>query len=831
MRTCNKLSATIVPETVPIDYFRGRSLKTMKLFLCASLVLAFAFTALSPYATAANGGIHGTVTDPLGAIVPGAQVQLFRQGKLAAATTTDAEGNYRFAPLAPGRYQVKTTAPSFTSEQSEPIYVGSGSNPAMNITLKVGSVSQQIVVSATGTNLPDTQTGSSVSVVPADQFQYKLEALEPLRQIPGVQVLQNGQRGITESLYIRGGESIANKVLLDGVSIDQIGGTVDFGGVFTSGIDQMEVLRGPNSVLYGSDALAGVVNLTTPRGTTFLPLFSYALDAGNFNSLHNDASIGGIFKQFDYFSEFSRMDGGNSSPSPDFHNVTYAGNFGWTPLSSTDLRVTIRRVVGKVDVPNAVDFFGIADDSIQSQSNTFIGATLQNQTTSHWHNLLRYSAVREDSLFDNPSPTGILDPIFGNFLGNVVTIHGANGFSTTGQAILDFAGTYPQQFFILNNRDALNFQSDYVFNSHLTALLGFHYENERSTAPTERTNFSYTGEVHGNLFSRLYATLGLGIERNAIFGTAVTPRASVAYYVVRPSASGKLSGTKLKFNYGQGIEEPSVFNSDNSLFGVLSQLPDGPQLISQFNVKPIGAIRSRSFDAGVEQLALNGKAKLSATIFYNRYTNEIESVGQGGLLQLGVPAAVVADLPFGASVNTLATRSLGAETALEFNLGHGFIARAAYTYLDSVVQHSFSSDEFFPSFNPAFPNIPIGAFSPLVGNRPFNRAPHSGSFYLGYARQKFALTLSGNLVGRRDSSTFLSDADFGTTMLLPNHNLAEAYQKIDLSGSYRLSRYLQLYSVVENLVSEHYDAAPGFPTLPFNFRSGIKLTLGGEPRK
>jgi iron complex outermembrane receptor protein/vitamin B12 transporter len=148
-----------------------------------------------------------------------------------------------------------------------------------------------------------------------------------------------------------------------------------------------------------------------------------------------------------------------------------------------------------------------------------------------------------------------------------------------------------------------------------------------------------------------------------------------------------------------------------------------------------------------------------------------------------------------------------------------------------VVQHSFSSDEFFPSFNPAFPNIPIGAFSPLVGNRPFNRAPHSGSFYLGYARQKFALTLSGNLVGRRDSSTFLSDADFGATMLLPNHNLAEAYQKIDLSGSYRLSRYLQLYSVVENLVSEHYDAAPGFPTLPFNFRSGIKLTLGGEPRK
>ena len=241
----------------------------MKSFFCASLVLVLAFMALPPQVAAANGGVHGTVTDPLGAIVPGAPVQLFHNGKLAAATVTDGEGNYRFAPLAPGRYQVKTQAPSFATQQSD-VYVGSGSNPAVDLTLKIGTVSQQIVVSATGTNLPDTQTGASVSVVPSEQFQHKLEVLEPLRQVPGVQILQTGERGITESLFIRGGESTANKVLLDGVSIDQIGGTVDFGGVFTTGIDQTEVLRGSNSVLYGSDALAGVVSLTTDRGKTSL---------------------------------------------------------------------------------------------------------------------------------------------------------------------------------------------------------------------------------------------------------------------------------------------------------------------------------------------------------------------------------------------------------------------------------------------------------------------------------------------------------------------------------------------------------------------------------
>jgi vitamin B12 transporter len=798
----------------------------MKSLLCAGFVLALALTTIS--AIAEGGSIHGTVTDPLGAVVSGAQVELLRQGKQVSVTTTDSEGKYRFLPLPPGRYQVRTTAPSFATQQSDAIYIGSSSNAAVDLTLKVGSISQQVVVSATGTSLPETQTGASVSVVTSDQFQYKPEVLETLRPVPGVQVLENGQRGINESLFIRGGESKFNKVLLDGVPLNEIGGTVDFGGIFTTGIDQVEILRGPNSVLYGSDALAGVVNLTTSQGSTFIPQLSYAFDAGNFNSLHNDLSFGGIFRQIDYFSEFGRYDGGNTSSNPQFHNGTYAGNFGWTPGASTNLRVTIRRVAAKVDVPNAIDFFGIPDDSFQTEDNTYIGATLQNQTTSHWHNLLRYGATRQNSEFVNPTPTGTLDPVFGNFLGNVVTIRGANGFSTTGQAILDFGGNYPQRFFILNNSDLLTFQSDYSFGTRLTALFAFHFENERGPKPAERTNYSYTGEVHGNLWNRLYATLGVGVEKNAVFGLAATPRASLAYYLVRPSASGALAGTKLKFNYGQGIQEPDIFSASNSLFTLLSQLPDGPQLISQFHVGPIGAVRSRSFDAGVEQYFWSGRAKLGITFFDNHFNDEIEFVSPGGLAKLGVPDKILAATPFGASVNSLATRSLGAETELDLSLGHGFTARAAYTYLDGVVRRSFSSDELLPSFNPLFPTIPIGAFSPLVGNRPFNRAPHVASVYLGYARRKLALALSGNFVGRRDSSTFLFDSSFGPSMLLPNRNLAAAYQKIDISGSYRLNRYLQLYSAIENLASQHYDPAPGFPALPFNFRSGIKVTIGGE---
>ena len=136
---------------------------------------------------------------------------------------------------------------------------------------------------------------------------------------------------------------------------------------------------------------------------------------------------------------------------------------------------------------------------------------------------------------------------------------------------------------------------------------------------------------------------------------------------------------------------------------MLSQLPDGPQLISQFHIGPIGAVRSRSFDAGVEQYFWNGRAKLGVTVFDNHFSDEIEFVSPGGLAKLGVPQGILDVTPFGASVNSLATRSLGAESELQLSLGHGFTARAAYTYLDGVVRRSFSSDELLPSFNPHSP--------------------------------------------------------------------------------------------------------------------------------
>jgi iron complex outermembrane receptor protein/vitamin B12 transporter len=820
--------------------------------ICRSAVLALGTVILflMPRAVSAAeiGTVRGVITDPLGAVIRNAQVELFLNDARVATTTTGQLGDFEFTSLASGRYFILAKAPQFASERSQDVYLGGGS-VQINLTLEVGATTQEIVVSATGVETPDSQVGASISVLKESDFLNKLDVLEPLRLVSGIQVIQAGQRGGQTTLFLRGGNENTNKVLLDGIPINDIGGGIAWANLADTGIGRVEVLRGPNSVLYGSDALSGVVNLTTRRGATPLPEFIYSADGGNFSTMRQSASLAGAYRQLDYFSEFSRFDTRNSEPHSAFHNGTYAGNFGWSPLSSTQFRVTGRRTVTNSSLPNALDFFGVADDSFEKEEDTYIGASVQNQTTSRWLNQVRYGATRLRSQFENPAPTGIpfdpfaLDPfsLGPNYLGAPTTIHGANGFNTTGHAILDFGGIYPMRSDTLTNRDFVSAQSDYVFNPHLTALVGFRYENERgftnfaTHTASDRNNFSYTVEAHGNLWTRAYATFGLGVENNQIFGVKLTPRASLAYYLFRPDQNGAFTGTKLKFNFGKGIKEPDIFSEGSSLFNLLrTQVTNGQQLISQFHVTPIGPERSRSFDFGIEQAAWNGRLKLSLTLFHNQFTDQMEFLDQNGLLLLGIPPDVVTaafGAGFGATVNSADFRAQGIESELEFNLGHGLRARGSYTYLDSVVQRSFQSSALGPVTNPTLPPIPIGAFSPLKGARPFRRAPHSGSFLITYDQPRFTLGLGGYLVSRRDDSTFLSDAFFGNTMLLPNRNLAGSYQKLDFSGSYRATSLLSLYASVENLASQRYDAAFGFPASPLAFRAGIKVTLGGESWK
>ena len=423
--------------------------------------------------------VQGTVTDPLGAVVKDAEVTLQHGDTSAGATTTDAAGAFTFSSVAEGRYRLQVDASGFATYTGPEVFVGSNGTTTLDAILQLSAVSQGVTVSATGSDIPIAQVGSSVSVIDFQdiQAQNKLDVLENLRQVAGAQIVQTGQRGAETSLFIRGGDYDFNKIMIDGAPANSIGGAFDFAQLSNSGMQSIEVLEGANSVLYGTDALAGVVNITTQRGTSSIPTLTYSVDGGNFGTLNNSVSLGGAFHRFDYFTLFSRFDTQGSYPNDFFHNASYVGNFGYQINSNTEARVIYRSNWTDAGTPNGILFYGISDAATQRNQNTYLSGTLKNQTTKRWHNLVRFAFAQFNSTYTDPFQVGTIDP-YGDSLGSVVTIRGANGYSVTGQAILDFGGTYPEISPDYEARRSVYAQSDYSFYKEWTFTAGFQYEHE-----------------------------------------------------------------------------------------------------------------------------------------------------------------------------------------------------------------------------------------------------------------------------------------------------------------------------------------------------------------
>jgi len=826
--------------------------------ICALLFLLLT----SALAWSAEPTISGTVADSLGAVIPGATVVMVANGKDIATTTTDGTGKFQFSIDHAGRYSVRAEAKTFAASSSAELFAGPVHNVDITLTLSPSVVAQNIVVAATGIPTPEAQMGTSISVIDSTDLKTRINVDQSLQDQLGAQVVQTGQMGGVTSLFVRGGPSDANKVLVDGIPVNDVGGGVDFSYLQADGFDRVEFQRGPNSALYGSDAMASVVSMTMQHGETPLPLFTFASDGGTFGTYHENGSVGGYWKRLDYFADYSGYGTQNSTPDSQFHRDAYMANLGFQITPNTSLRATAERVVAGYNSANAIAAYGIPDDASSDQQNLLFGVTLDNHATSRWHNLLSYGGLRLRSQFNDWAPTGIPFDPYGlgypsYYLGAPVTQQGANGYVVTpaavaqvepllaapGQAIFQYAGVYPQLSSYLTNTNTVYAQTDYRVNEKLTALFGFRYTNETGFTynpgvgieSTDRNNFSYLMEIQGGLWSRLFYALGGGIEDNAVFGVAGTPSASLAYYLVRPGGSGTFSGTRLTFNFAKGIKEPSIYYQNNSLYGLLentSIVPNGPQLIEQYHIHPFLAEQSRTYDGGVQQQLFDGKAQLSLTYFHNEFTNQAEFVDSQYLVQLGVPVEVAeAEGIFGAAVNTLDYRAQGAEVAFQYQVKRGLTVRGGWTYTDAVVQQSFASSALQPAINPLFPGIPIGAYSPLIGARPFRIAPNTGYAGVDWTYRKLFLSAMGTFVSRRDDSTFLTDTNFGNTLLLPNRNLDSSYQNIQLYGSYQVKKYLGLYTSLSNILNQHYQEVYGYPALPFTVRAGIKLTFGGESWK
>ena len=821
-----------------------RIVLTRVLRSAAAAIILFLFASASQAAS-----IRGIVTDATGAKVPGAVVSLVSNGTVVASAVSASDGSFELSAGNAGRFFLVVSAKSFRQLQTPDFYAGSFDSVERNLVMEPAWVRESIVVAATGVPTPQPETSAATTVLSPLDLGLRTDLVSALRLMPGAQVVQTGQLGAQTSLFVRGGASDDNKVLFDGVDAGDLGSQFDFGPLSTTAVESAEVYRGPDSSLYGAGADSSVVSLTTPRGTTSFPSLLFEGDAGSLSTSREQLQVAGARRKLDYLGAFSWLQTANDLPNDEYHVATTAANLGWALSSSTQLRATLHYGVSATGVPNAWDFYHVADNSTEKDQNIYFSGALNNQMTPAIHNAIRYGLTRKreqvnlwklSGNYQNNTPY-----CFGpGTLGNTVTITGANGYSATGQAVLD-CSLFAVQY--VSNRDQIGYQGDISFTQHIGALAGYQYEDERGAepgstyySPVERINSYIPLALHGDFKDRFFYTLGGSLEHYSLFGFQASPRAGLNYYILRPR-TGAFSGTRILFNFGEAIREPTLTDQDDSLYTFLMNHPQGggPQTIQQLHISPLAAPTMRTYEGGFEQAFLSQHITFRSSYFHNEFGREIEYVGLDLVPELlpNLTAAeqsqleqvLQANFAYELTINSEAFRAQGVEASVEGGIGSNIFLRGGYTYLDAVVQRSFTNDDqALLGPIPTFDGIPVGPYSPLEGARPFRRAPHTGYFTATYAGSRITGVFNAAFASRSDDSTYLEgeDAAGGNSLLLPNRNLDFGYAKLDLGGSFQLMSWVDIYAQADNLLNNQHIAPIGYPSLPFTLRAGLRLRWG-----
>ncbi len=725
---------------------------------------------LSAAASAADLTIK--VIDPQSAAVAAAQVSLLlrNNGKVLAIQNTSPEGTATFHTPGADAYQIQVLGPGFAA-----VTVEVSSESELTIRLRLATASETVVVTATRTPVPGEVAGADSDALTGAQLvtMQPIAASDVVRFLPGAIVNDAGQRGGLTSLFVRGGESRYNKVIVDGVTINEPGGTFDFGTLPLDQTERLEFVRGAQSTLYGSDAMTSVVQSWTRTGSTRVPELTFGADGGNFSTAKGYASLAGARGLFDYNLFGSQFNTNGSGINNKFSDSLEGANVGAALNDRTSLRVRVRHSNSHTGIPGEwnfngsdplVDVNGVSqplppDPSDWSQLNSLLGsAELAVAAPSGWqHRLTAFDySYRYNELNLNGDPARV-SPLFGQF-------------------------DFPSHEVDHINRLGMEYQGDYSERSWAHTTFGYRVENENGFVGD--INF---GQTHGQRLNndaylqqqitlgRLSVIAGARFVRDSAFGNTGVPRVALVWHALRGGEI--LSATNLRFSYATGFKEPR-----------LEETFAGPPF-SQPNtaLKPE---RSRSFEAGLQQDFLHGKFALNATYFNNLFHDEINYV-------------TVDPVNFiGEYVNVNQALAHGAEVELQARLRSRLLLNSTYTYTSTQIID-----------NPA-PVIPLeDPGQPLL-----RRPKHSATTLLSYLGTRWGGNLGGSFVGRRPDSDFLG---FGI-----DH--AAGYVLVDFGGWYAVRPRITAYVNVENALDRRYNEVVGYPALPINFRAGMRFRIGGE---
>ncbi|MCE2515077.1 MAG: TonB-dependent receptor [Acidobacteria bacterium] len=780
----------------------------------ALLALVACVLAQPPAAAQAPVSVTGVVSDSSGGVLPGATIEALRGIRIVAATTTGPEGAYRLALPSEGTYRVTARLDGFAAGAAEVVAAGAAT---ANFRLEIAPLRDTVVVTASRTAEGRASVMESHAVITAEEIRTlgSSSLADVLRHVPGFSLEATGRDGSLTSLYSRGGESDYNHVLIDGVRVNGTGGDYDFGRVSAAEIERVEVVRGAQSALYGSDAIGSVIQIFTKRGVEDGgPRLSGSVEGGSFGSSRGDLRLrGGARRRLDYQLgvTYRGTDGAfeDRLTEPDrFDQATIDANVGAILGDNTRLRTGMRYSDARANSVGPIVYAaGDTGTSYDTDDLTW-HADLDQRLSSRVDHAATVSYFRSgrqsaDAIRDPrqvvhallAGEPGALYPA-GPRLVRLLDRHEFDALAAdasqlpAGQFLAQsgpFSGyDYPFTFETQYRRPSARYQLNATWLESQVLSAGYDYYRETNALDELQRieNHSWFVQQQLNVADAWFVTGGARIDDNPHYGTAVNPKLSAGGYPL-PFRSGALSSVRVSANVGRGIKNPSF----SQLYG--SQWVDG-----DLSLQPEQAI---TIDAGAELTFDDQRWLARVTWFANDYTDQIAyapSLGFGG--------DGIADY-----VNVDGSRASGVEleAGLERPLG-GLTASAWYALVDTeVVTNVSTSEQFQPG-------------QPLL-----RRPRHSGGARVDYTRGRGSLHLNVRATGSRHDSAFL-----GLQRLSDGRpvdiTVNPGYVLLRLGGQYRAGKDLNLFLRIENLTDAVYEGALGYPGLPRALMAGARFDFG-----
>lgn len=652
------------------------------------------------------------------------------------------DGRYRIAGLPAGEYVVQVTAPGFALAEPARVAVGEA-EARLDLLLAPAPIREQVIVTAARGETPLSSIGVAASVLSREQIEEREPSclLDLLQDLPGTASARAGGLGPQASLFVRGGDSRYARVLVDGVPVNQPGGAFDFGSAWPLELAGVEVVRGASSSLYGTDALAGVVQLLTRRAD---PSEGQRLqaeaEAGSFARRRLQLGTGGGWGRFDWNAGLLHLDTDNQQPNSSFREQAGVVSLGARLDERIGARLLLRAETSAAGTPGPTTFARPDLDASFERVDLTLGLSLRRggERTSQQ---LRLGYASSEQLSLNPLDSGPYTPRAG---------------ARAGTLLFDFPD--PSGYQNDTGRLSLGYQAERQLGSRhlLTAGAELEHESGEIGSPAgrllspQRTNFGVYVQDRALLGERVFATLGGRLERNASFGTRVAPRVALALRL-----RGGEDASTLRASAGAGIKEPTFLES----FGVSEYARGNPELLPE---------RSRTFDLGLEQRLFQSRLRAEATLFYHLYSDQI--------------AYQVVDLTtFAGSFANLGQASArGLELALQAAPAKQLGFSAQYTLLDGAVLAS------------------TGSLDPLyaVGEPLLRRPRHQGSLSARWSVGRSSGGATLVMVGSR------ADGDFLGLGLNRNHGYARLDARLRVRLGSRLESFVVAENLLDHRYQE-----------------------------